>query len=52
MGSKGGSGGGDPLDAVEVTIRAAVRRYDLKCVAFDNINFFVRSIEHATQKIR
>jgi replicative DNA helicase len=50
MGSKGG-GAGDQLDMVEATIRAAVRRYDLRCVAFDNINFFVRSIEHATQEI-
>lgn len=33
------------LDALERTIRQAVRRYDLKSVCFDNINFLVRSTD-------
>lgn len=39
------------LEDVDKTIRTAVARYNLKCVAFDNINYFVRSIEHSTQEI-
>jgi replicative DNA helicase len=46
LGSKGSN-----LDDVERTIRQAVKRHDLKCVAFDNINYFVRSIDHVTQEI-
>jgi replicative DNA helicase len=46
MGNKGTN-----LDTVERIIRAAVKRYDLKCISFDNINYFVRSIEHQTQEI-
>jgi replicative DNA helicase len=42
---------GSTLEDVEQTIRAAVKRYDLKCVAFDNLNYFVRSIEHEAQEI-
>lgn len=39
------------LADVERTIRQGVSRYDLKVVAFDNINYFIRSIEHQTQEI-
>ena len=42
---------GRDLDEVERTIRAAVKRYDLKLVAFDNLNYFVRSIDNVTQEI-
>src|SRR5205807_252026 len=38
--------GSNRLEDIERTIRTAVARYDLKAVAFDNINYFVRSIEH------
>lgn len=39
------------LDDVERTIRAAVKRYDLKILAFDNLNYFVRSTDRVTQEI-
>jgi replicative DNA helicase len=46
MGSQGSN-----LDEVEKTIRQAVKRYDLKCFAFDNLNYFVRSTDNVTQEI-
>jgi replicative DNA helicase len=46
MGSKGGT-----LDEAEKVIRTAVKRHDLKCVAFDNLNYFVRSMDHVQQEI-
>lgn len=39
------------LADVEKTIRTAVSRYGLKMVCFDNINYFVRSIESQAQEI-
>jgi replicative DNA helicase len=46
MGDKGGD-----IDEVEKTIRLAVKRYDLKCYALDNLNYLVRSIDHEVQEI-
>lgn len=42
---------GNDLDEIEKKIRQAVKRYDIKVVALDNLNYFVRSIEHTTQEI-
>jgi 5S rRNA maturation endonuclease (ribonuclease M5)/archaellum biogenesis ATPase FlaH len=34
---------GQNFDELEKAIRSAVKRYDLRCMAFDNINYFIRS---------
>lgn len=39
----------DPKEVME-TIRQAVRRYGVKVVVFDNLQFLVRSLDHATQE--
>lgn len=39
------------VEDLEKTIRAAHRRYGIEMLAFDNINYFVRSREHQTQEI-
>lgn len=46
MGDKAGD-----LDDVERTIRAAHKRYDLGCIAFDNLNYFVRSVDNNESEI-
>jgi KaiC/GvpD/RAD55 family RecA-like ATPase/5S rRNA maturation endonuclease (ribonuclease M5) len=38
------------VDEVFDIIRQAVRRYGVKVVAFDNLQFLIRSIDHATQE--
>jgi replicative DNA helicase len=47
----GGRQGCKKLSDVEKLIRQAVARHNLKAVAFDNLNYFVRSIDHTTQEI-
>jgi replicative DNA helicase len=47
----GGRQGCKTLKDVEKLIRSAVSRHNLKIVAFDNLNYFVRSIEHTSQEI-
>lgn len=39
------------LSDVEKTVRQAVARFGVRCVVFDNVNYFVRSIEHNAQEI-
>lgn len=39
------------IEAICDTIRAAHARYGIKAVSFDNINYFVRSIDRTTQEI-
>lgn len=46
LGYKGG-----PWDEIETSIRAAVKRYDLRVLAFDNVNYFVRSAQNQAAEI-
>lgn len=39
------------LNDIVTTIRRAVHRYDIKIMAFDNVNYFVRDPEHQTGEI-
>jgi len=39
------------LDVLLDTFRKAIRRFDLKCVAFDNIHYFVRDKQNAEAEI-
>lgn len=39
------------LDTMERAVRQAVKRYGLRIMAFDNINFFARSIENQTNEL-
>jgi 5S rRNA maturation endonuclease (ribonuclease M5) len=39
------------LDVLIDTFRKAIRRFDLKCVAFDNIHYFVRSSQNEQAEI-
>jgi twinkle protein len=39
------------LKAFEKTVRGAVKRYDAQVIGFDNLNFFVRSLEHQNEEL-
>lgn len=39
------------VKTLEKVIRTAVKRFDAQIIAFDNLNYFVRSREHQTQEI-
>jgi replicative DNA helicase len=45
-----GSSIGD-LDDIEKTVERTVKRFDVKCVAFDNLNYFVRSVINVPAEI-
>jgi twinkle protein len=39
------------LDEIERTVKMAVKRYDFRAIAFDNLNFFIRSADKVQQEI-
>ena len=39
------------LDGIMATLRAAIRRYGLKLIAFDHLHFLVRSLANQTQEV-